>query len=76
MNQLLAERRQRHRRKQRQRPYAVLAAMLTGCIVTLIGVFSNVEPLAVLFRATLSSILMGVLVAIGIGVIKTANKET
>lgn len=76
MNQLLRERRERHRREQKQRPVAILTAMFTACVVTLIAVFSDVEPLAVLFRATLSAALMGGLVSIGLIVIRIANNQT
>ncbi len=76
MNEALLERRKRHRRNQKQRPIAFMAAMFTGCVVTLIGVFSNVEPLAVLLRAVLSALLMGALVSLGVGVIRTANNKT
>jgi hypothetical protein len=75
MNQILIDRRNRQRRKQKQRPVGLLTAMLTACVVTLIGVFSDVEPLAVLLRAGLSAVLMGVLVSLGLGVIRTANSK-
>lgn len=75
MNQLLTERRQRHRRKMSQRPVGFLAGMFTACIVTLIGVFFGVEPFAVLIRATVSSALMYFLVTLGMGIIRTANTE-
>ena len=75
MNDVLFERRKRQRRNQKQRPIALMAAMFTACVVTLIGVFSNVEPLAVLSRAFLSATLMGVLMSIGLGIIRTANNN-
>ncbi len=73
MNQLLDQRRERHRRKQKQRPLGLLTAMFTACVVTLIGVFSDVEPFAVLLRASISAVLIGSLVGLGMGVVRTAN---
>ena len=76
MNQLLSERRQRHRQNQRQLPFGLLTAMLTACLVTLIGVFKGVEPFSVLLRASASAVLLGTLVSFGVGIIRTANTKT
>lgn len=76
MNQVLLERRERQRRNQKQRPLGLMGAMLTGSIVTLIGVYSNVDPLSVLYRALFSSALMGVLISLGLMIIRTANSKT
>ena len=76
MNQLLLERRDRHRRNQKRRPLGLLVGMLTASVVTLICVFSDVEPLAILIRAALSSVLMGSLISVGLGIIRTANNKT
>ena len=73
MNQLLSARRQRHRREQQRLPFGFISAVLTACVVTLIGVFSGVEPFVVLVRAFVSATLLCALVSMGVGIIRTAN---
>lgn len=73
MNQIATERRDRRRRDEQQIPFGSLAALFTGCLVTLIGVFSDIEPFVVLIRTSISAIAMGVLVSIGVSIIRTAD---
>lgn len=75
MNKLLEERRERQRKSQAQRPVGLLAAMFTGSVVTLIGVFSGVDPFVVLIRAVVSAALMAVLVSIGTMVIRSTTEK-
>jgi hypothetical protein len=76
MNQQIEERRERQRQSVAQRPLGIMAAMLTASLVTLIGVFSGVEPFDLLIRAMVSAILMGAIVSLGLGVIRVANVRT
>ena len=76
MNQQIEERRERQRQSVAQRPRGIMAAMLTASLVTLIGVFSGVEPFDLLVRAMVSAILMGAIVSLGLGVIRVANVRT
>lgn len=73
MNQAFISRRERLKRNKKQPPLAMLSAILTGCGVTLIGVFYGVEPFVVLTRALVSAVLIGTLVSFGLSVIRVAN---
>lgn len=73
MNQIVTERRDRQRRAEQRTPFGALAAIITGCLVTLIGVFSDIEPFVVLIRTLVSSIAMGTLVSVGVSIIRAAD---
>ncbi len=59
MSQSLSARRARSRRRQKRVPFGMIAAMLTACVATLIGVVCGLEPFVVLVRAVVSAIGMG-----------------
>ena len=73
MDQIISERRARHRQSKPRLPMGKLAAILTACTVTLIGVFCGIEPFDVLIRASASAVLMGLLVAFGTGIIRATD---
>jgi hypothetical protein len=73
MNDIASDRRTRRRRDQERIPFGSLAALFTGCIVTLIGVFSGIEPFDVLVRSVVSAVAMGLLVSIGVAIIRVAD---
>ncbi|HMP78761.1 MAG TPA: hypothetical protein PKD54_04875 [Pirellulaceae bacterium] len=64
------------RRRRRQRGKAAACGLLTGCVVTLIGMTVGLEPHVILWRALLSGALMGVLVSFGMGVVQMANSNS
>ncbi len=61
------------RRLRRKGPLGKVSALLTASIVSLIGLSIGLEPHIILWRACVSSVLMGVLVSFGLGVIYMAN---
>jgi hypothetical protein len=46
------------------RPWGRCAGVLTGCLVTLIGVLYGVDPATILLRATIAALILGVLVGL------------
>jgi hypothetical protein len=46
-------------------PWGRIAAALTSCLVTLIGVVRDLDPDVILWRAFVASLLMGMLVSVG-----------
>lgn len=62
-------------RDRRNYPFGRLVALATAVVVTLVGAVSGHEPLAILVRATASSIGLGVLSAIGLGVVRMSDGE-
>lgn len=73
MNQIVEERRLRHKENQQRVPYGTIAMLSTGCIVTLVGVFAGIEPFDVLIRTTVSALAMGLLVSTGVSVVRVAG---
>ncbi|MDM4016775.1 hypothetical protein [Roseiconus lacunae] len=65
-------RRKEMRRKQAF-PFGMFAGLLTAIAVTLIGVFLRLEAFTILTRATVSSLILGTVVSIGVGIIRLAD---
>lgn len=61
------------RRRRPRQPYGTMAALLVGCMVTLIGVFCGHDPFTVLIRSVVSAVGVGLMVSIGISIIRIAN---
>jgi len=62
-------------RRQRTFPAGTLAALLTAIMVTLAGVAMQVEPITILTRALVSSLVVGSIVSVGVGVIRLADAD-
>ena len=62
-------------RRKKSFPAGTLAALLTAVMVTLIGVGMQVESFTILTRAAISSLLVGSIVSIGVGVIRMADAD-
>jgi hypothetical protein len=62
-------------RQQRSFPAGTFAALLTAVMVTLVGVAMQVESITILARALVSSLLVGSIVSIGVGVIRLADAD-
>jgi hypothetical protein len=73
MNDIVSERRSRQKANQERIPFGSIAALSTGCVVTLIGVFSDIEPFDVMVRTGVSAIAMGLLVSIGVSIVRVAG---
>ncbi len=53
------------RKKDTVQPWGRLVAMMTACFVTLIGALRGIDPLVVLKRAVLASLILGLTISIG-----------
>lgn len=62
-------------RDRRNYPVGRLVALFTAVCVTLVGVVSGNDPWAILVRATGSSIGLGILSAIGLGIVRMSDGE-
>lgn len=62
-------------RRQRSFPAGTLVALLTAIAVTLIGVALRLDSWAILTRATVSSVLLGMVVSLGVSVIRRADTD-
>lgn len=62
-------------RRQRSFPAGTFAALLTFIMVTLVGVGMQVESFTILTRALVSSLVVGSVVSIGVGVIRLADAD-
>lgn len=51
-------------KRRNARPWGRLLGLLCGCIVTLVGVVFNLDPLVVLQRAVIAGVSMGILGAV------------
>lgn len=74
----MSKQRQTRRAALRQRkafPAGTLAALLTAVAVTLLGVCMGVESYTILTRAIVSSLLLGSIVSLGVGVIRLADTD-
>ncbi|MCC9602936.1 hypothetical protein LOC67_20495 [Stieleria sp. JC731] len=72
----MSNRRMTRRKEMRQQqafPFGMLAGLLTAIAVTLIGVFLRLEAFTILTRATVSSLILGTVVSLGVGVIRLAD---
>ncbi|MEM7454614.1 MAG: hypothetical protein AAF456_09720 [Planctomycetota bacterium] len=56
-------------------PLGIVSAILTACIVTLIGVASGFEPFVILKRALIASVMLGMFVSTGANIVRMANHE-
>ncbi|MEO1615031.1 MAG: hypothetical protein AAFV88_04225 [Planctomycetota bacterium] len=56
-------------------PAGTFAALLTAIFVTLSGVILRVESFTILTRAVYASIAIGIVVSLGVGVIRLADTE-
>lgn len=66
--------------RQRQRlkknfPFGICAALLTGAAVVLVGVFLKLEPYVILQRAVVSSFVLGIIVSLGVSIIRMTDSE-
>ena len=61
------------RRLKRRGPVPFAIAVVTACMVVLIGLISGHEPFTILIRAGVSAGLLGCLVSFGLSVIDIAN---
>ncbi len=61
------------RRLMRRGPIGKVSGLLTASAVTLIGLMVGLEPNIILWRAFVSGVLIGSLVAFGVSVIHVAN---
>ena len=61
------------RRLRRKGPLGTVSALLTASVVSLIGLAIGLEPHIILWRALVSSVLIGSIVSFGLGVIYMAN---
>lgn len=66
--------RQRSRLK-RKFPFGMYTALLTATLVTLVGVVLRLDPMAILIRASISSIVIGMLFSIGVGIVRMSDDE-
>ncbi|MDV6030945.1 MAG: hypothetical protein F9B45_12755 [Phycisphaera sp. RhM] len=62
-------------RRQKAFPVGTLIALLTAVVVTLVGVVLGLESSTILMRAIVSSVLVGSVVSIGVGVIRLADAD-
>lgn len=62
-------------RRQKAFPVGTFVALLTAISVTLIGVCLQVESITILTRAVVSSIVLGSVFSIGVGVIRLADAD-
>ncbi|MEO1526925.1 MAG: hypothetical protein AAFX06_15920 [Planctomycetota bacterium] len=56
-------------------PLGTFAAMLTAAFVTLVGVFLGLQPLVILTRAFVSAAVIGLVMSLGVSVVRLANAE-
>ncbi len=63
------------RRLRRRYPVGMVAGMLTGSLATMIGVACGIDPFAVCTRALISGVIVGVLMSIGMSIVRAANLE-
>jgi ABC-type multidrug transport system permease subunit len=47
-----------------QQPWAEVVAIGTGCVVTLVGIYSGVPPEIILLRAVVSALAVGIFVVV------------
>lgn len=64
------------RRGRRRTAWGAMAGLLTACVVTLIGLFVELDPHIILGRACLAGVVMGVIVSFGVSVIYIANASS
>jgi hypothetical protein len=62
-------------REQGAFPAGMFAALLTAASVTLIGVSLRLEPLVILVRSSISAVLLGCLVSLGVSIVRLADSE-
>lgn len=56
-------------------PAGMFAALLTAAFVTLVGVFLGLEPFVILFRSSISAVVLGCLVSLGVSIVRLADSE-
>lgn len=56
-------------------PHGLFAGLLTAAMLTLVGVFLGFEPHVVLIRATVSALIVGSTLSVGMAVVRLANVE-
>ena len=61
------------RRLKRRGPIATLMGILTASGVTLIGLAVGLDPFTILYRASISAVLMCAVVSFGLSVVDVAN---
>lgn len=60
-------------RRRRLGPVGTLGGLCTASIVTMVGILLGLEPHVILFRAAVSAVAMGSVLAFGLSVIQLAN---
>ncbi|MGB7345733.1 MAG: hypothetical protein WBD20_16070 [Pirellulaceae bacterium] len=63
-------------RVKRSFPHGKFAALLTAAFVTLMGVYLQLEPLTILIRASVSAIVLGGVVSLGVSIVRLADAES
>lgn len=63
----------RYSRRRRLGPVGTVAGLCTASAVTIVGILSGLEPHVILQRASISAVLVGSVLAFGLGVIQLAN---
>lgn len=67
-------RRARSRSNQRF-PAGMFTGLLTAAFVVLVGVFLRQSPLVILIRSSVSAVLLGCIVSLGLSVVRIADSE-
>lgn len=62
-------------RNQRLFPAGMFVALLTAAFVTLVGVCFGLAPIVILVRASVSAVVLGCLVSLGVGIVRMADSE-
>ncbi len=58
------------------RPWGGVAALLTGSLVTLIGVLNGVEPATILLRAFAAGVLLGGLASVASSIVRRTPRPS
>ncbi|QDT10263.1 hypothetical protein [Planctomycetes bacterium K23_9] len=56
-------------------PYGKFVGLLTAAFVTLVGVYMQLEPITILMRSTVSAIVIGTVVSVGVSIVRLADAE-
>jgi pilus assembly protein TadC len=62
-------------RAKRSFPHGKFSGLLVAVFVTLIGVFLRLDPVTILIRASVSAIVIGTIVSLGVGVVRLTDSE-
>ena len=62
------------RKRSPKKPFGLLFGLLAGTLATIVGIVFGVDPFTILYRAVLSGIAVGLIVATGVGFVRLANR--